>query len=143
MVEGFDEGKNLCFEVNGQPVELTKDDTLIEPMQKEGFDAESQNGMTVVLDTHMTDELISEGFAREVVSKLQTMRKDAGFEVVDRIGISLSGTKRLMSMIEPQRNDIMDSVLAIEYSETAPENAYFADWNINGEDARFACWKVN
>ena len=143
VVEGFDEGKNLCFEVNGQPVELTKDDTLIEPMQKEGFDAESQNGMTVVLDTHMTDELISEGFAREVVSKLQTMRKDAGFEVVDRIGISLSGTKRLMSMIEPQRNDIMDSVLAIEYSETAPENAYFADWNINGEDARFACWKVN
>ena len=141
MVETFDRGETLRFEVNGQEVELGRDDTLIDPMQKEGFDAESQDGMTVVLDTRMTDELISEGFAREVISKLQTMRKDAGYEVVDRIGISLAGTERLMSMVEPQRQSIMDSVLAVEYLSEAPEGAYTAEWNINGEAARFACWK--
>lgn len=142
VVEGFDRGEPLRFEVNGQPVELNKEDTLIEPMQKEGFDAESQDGMTVVLDTRMTEELISEGFAREVISKLQTMRKDAGYEVVDRIGISLSGTERFSAMVAPQMQGIMDSVLAIESADTAPEGAYTAEWNINGEQAKFACWKA-
>ena len=70
------------------------------------------------------------------------MRKDAGFEVVDRIGISLNGTECLMNTIEPLRKSIMDSVLAIEYSDNAPEGAYSADWSINGEDAHFACWKA-
>ena len=142
VVEAFERGEKLCFEVNGQPVELAKEDTLIEPMQVEGFDAESAKGMTVVLDTRMTDELISEGFGREVISKLQTMRKDAGYEVVDRIGVSLTGTERLMSMILPQRESIMKSVLAVEYSDEIPEGAYTAEWNINGEHAKFACWKV-
>ena len=142
VVEAFERGEKLCFEVNGQPVELAKEDTLIEPMQVEGFDAESAKGMTVVLDTRMTDELISEGFGREVISKLQTMRKDAGYEVVDRIGVSLTGTERLMSMILPQRESIMKSVLAVEYSDEIPEGAYTAEWNINGESAKFACWKV-
>lgn len=142
VVAGFDRGENLCFEVNGQPVELSKDDTLIEPVQKEGFDAESDRGMTVVLDTRMNDALISEGFGREVISKLQTMRKEAGFEVVDRIGICLAGSDRLMRMLEPQCAAIMQSVLAVERSDKAPEGAYAADWNINGEKARFACWKA-
>ena len=141
VVNGFERGEPLKFEVNGQSVELAQTDVLIEPLQKEGFDAESQDGMTVVLDTRLTPELISEGFAREIISKLQTMRKDAGFEVVDRIGIALGGSDKLMQYVNEQRGVIMNAVLATEYLDSAPEGAYTAEWSINGEPARFACWK--
>ena len=77
MVDTFDRGEKLCFDLDGTSVELSREDTLIEPMQKSGFMAESEGGMTVVLDTNLTPELIEEGFVREVISKVQTMRKEA------------------------------------------------------------------
>ena len=141
VVANFEAGKTLTFDLDGTQVELEKDDVLTAPMKKPGYVVATDHDVTVALDTNLTDALIAEGFAREVISKLQTMRKDAGYEVVDRIGISLAGTERLMSMVEPQRQSIMDSVLAVEYLSEAPEGAYTAEWNINGEAARFACWK--
>ena len=78
MVDTFDRGEALTFDVDGVTVELSREDTLIEPMQKPGFMAESEGDLTVVLDTNLTPELIEEGFVREVISKIQTMREGGG-----------------------------------------------------------------
>ena len=84
----------LEFDFDGQKVELTKDDLLIEIAQTEGYVSDSWSGVTVVLDTNLTPELIEEGFLREIVSKIQTMRKEAGFEVMDTITIYADGSDR-------------------------------------------------
>ena len=83
----------LKFDVNGVEVSLTKDDLLIEMTQKEGYVSEADNNMTVVLDTNLTEELIEEGFVYEIISKIQTMRKEADFEVMDHIRVSLCGNE--------------------------------------------------
>ena len=74
----------LKLQVNGQEIELTKEDLLIDMAQMEGYVSESDYGITVVLDTNLTEELLTEGFVREIISKIQTMRKEAGFEVMDK-----------------------------------------------------------
>ena len=83
----------------GTQVELAKDDTLIAPMQKSGYVAESERDLTVVLDTNLDEALIEEGFVREVISKLQTMRKEAGFDVVDRITVTYTASEALAPVI--------------------------------------------
>ncbi len=131
----------LKFEVNGSPVELTKEDLLIDMSQKEGYVSEENNGMTVVLDTNLTEELIEEGFVFEIISKIQTMRKESGFEVTDHIRVSVSGNDRVAQLAKKNEASIAGKVLA----ESISENETFGNtksWNVNGEDVTISVEKV-
>lgn len=90
----------LTFDFGGEKVELTKDDLLIDIAQTEGFESASDNGVTVVLDTNLSPELIEEGFVRELISKIQTMRKEAGFEVMDKITVSSEGNDKIAALLD-------------------------------------------
>ena len=132
---------SLVFDVNGVSVELTRDDLLIDMSQKEGYVSEEDNLMTVVLDTNLTEELIEEGFVYEVISKIQTMRKDAGFEVMDHIRVSLNGNAKLADIVNRNREAIAGKVLADEMvSDT--ELAVLKEWNVNGENVTIAVEKI-
>ncbi len=122
----------LRFEVNGTAVELAKDDLLIEMSQKPGYVSEADNAMTVVLDTNLTDALVEEGFVYEVISKIQTMRKDAGFEVMDRIRVAVCGNERIAAVTAANRDVIAGKVLADEIV-TDEALAVQKEWNVNGE----------
>ena len=123
-------------------MELAKDDCLIAPAQKPGFVAESDGGMTVVIDTNLTPALIEKGYVREVISKLQTMRKEAGFDVVDRITVTYSASETLAPVIARNAETIASAVLATAITEgDAPEGAYAKDWKINGEKAALSVRK--
>ena len=126
----------MKFDIDGAAVELSRDDCLISPAQKPGFVAESERDMTVVIDTNLTPELIEKGFVREVISKLQTMRKEAGFDVVDRIAVTYQTTDVLAAVIAKNEPAISSAVLAVSIAAaSAPEGAYAKEWNINGEKA--------
>lgn len=131
----------LKFEVNGETVELTKEDLLIEATKQEGFESVSDKELTVVIDTNLTDELIEEGFVREIVSKIQTMRKEAGFEVVDHIGFYYDQNARIADIIERNKDEIASETLADEVAQGIIANAYTKDWQINGEEVKFAVIK--
>ena len=122
----------LRFEVNGTAVELAKDDLLIEMSQKPGYVSEADNDTTVVLDTNLTDALVEEGFVYEVISKIQTMRKDAGFEVMDRIRVAVCGNERIAAVTAANRDVIAGKVLADEIV-TDEALAVQKEWNVNGE----------
>lgn len=142
FVDAFDRGETVKFDIEGTEVELGKDDCLISPAQKPGFVAESDGGMTVVIDTNLTPELIEKGFVREVISKLQTMRKEAGFDVVDRITVTYATTATLAPVIAKNTDAIADSVLATAITEgPSPEGSYAKEWNINGEKATLSVKK--
>ena len=120
-----------------------RQDTLIEPMQKSGFMAESEGEMTVVLDTNLTPELIEEGFVREVISKIQTMRKEAGYEVTDRICVTCATDEKLAGIIARGEKEICRAVLAEKLEMALPAaDAYVKEWNINGENAVLATRKA-
>ena len=131
----------LVFEVNGVTVELTKDDLLIDMAQKEGYVSEEDNKMTVVLDTNLTEELIEEGFVYEIISKIQTMRKDAGFEVMDHIKVSINGNDKLAAIVSRNLEAIAGKVLADEML-TDTELAVSKEWNVNGESVVIAVEKA-
>ena len=136
IVDTFDAGNTWKFEIDGTEIELTRDDALITPAQKPGFVAESDGGMTVVIDTNLTPALIEKGFVRETISKLQTMRKEAGFEVVDRIAVTYQTTEALSAVLSKNAAEISAAVLATDFTcAAAPEGAYAKEWNINGEKA--------
>ncbi len=123
---------SLKFEVSGEQVELTKDDLLIDMTQKEGFMSEEDRGITVVLDTNLTKELIDEGFASEVISKIQTMRKDSGFEVMDHIKVSINGSEKIVEVVKANSEAISAKTLTNEivYGENVANSK---DWDLNGE----------
>jgi len=131
----------LKFEVDGVPVELSKDDLLIEMAQKEGYVAEADNTMTVVLDTNLTEELVEEGYVYEVISKIQTMRKDSGFEVMDHILVSISGNDKLFGIVEKNREMIATKVLAQSIRKDE-KLANAKEWDINGEKAVISVERV-
>ena len=131
----------LVFEVNGVTVELTKDDLLIDMAQKEGYVSEEDNKMTVVLDTNLTEELIEEGFVYEIISKIQTMRKDADFEVMDHIKVSINGNEKLAAIVSRNQAAIAGKVLADEML-TGTELTVSKEWNVNGENVVIAVEKV-
>ncbi len=136
FVDALEADGVVRFDIDGAPVELTRDDCLIAPAQKPGFVAESDGGMTVVIDTNLTPALIEKGFVREVISKLQTMRKEAGFDVVDRVTVTYKTTDTLKKAVAGNLDAIASAVLATEISEAdAPADAYAKEWNINGEKA--------
>ena len=117
---------------------------LTAPMQKPGYVVATDRGVTVALDTNLTEELIAEGFAREIISKLQTMRKEAGFEVTDRIHVTVkTADEKLARIAEENAEAIAHGVLALDVvSGDAPEGAYVRDWNINGIDATLSVRKA-
>ena len=131
----------LSFNVNGVTVELTKDDLLIDTAQKEGYVTQEDNRMTVVLDTNLTEELIEEGFVYEIISKIQTMRKDAGFEVMDHIRVSLNGNVKLSALAEKNKEAICSKVLADELTEGLDFSCE-KEWNVNGEKVVIAVERV-
>ena len=136
VVDAFERGETVSFELDGTLVELGKDDVLTRPMQKEGFVAQMDGDMTVVLDANLTPELIEEGYVRELISKIQTMRKDADFDVTDRIAVTIEADDKLSAIAEKGAEDIKHGVLALSVTLGAPEEgAVSQEWNINGEKA--------
>ena len=131
----------LKFDVDGVAVELTKDDLLIDMAQKEGYVSQEDNKMTVVLDTNLTPELVEEGFVYEIISKIQTMRKESGFEVTDHIRVSINGNDKLSEIAQKNKEAISGKVLADELTSGA-EYAVSKEWNINGENAVIAVERV-
>ena len=131
----------LKFEVDGVEVSLTEEDLLIEMIQKEDYATEADNNITVVLDTNLTEELIEEGFVFEVISKIQTMRKEADFEVMDHIKVAVSGNDRIAEIVKKNEAVIAAKVLADEIGEN--QNLAIAkDWNVNGEVVNISLEKI-
>ncbi|MCL1795692.1 MAG: isoleucine--tRNA ligase [Clostridia bacterium] len=142
VVDAFARGESIRLTVEGAEITLEEADVLTEPLQKPGFVAETKDGVTVVLDTNLTDELIAEGFAREIVSKIQTMRKESGFEVTDRIGIAFRAGAKLKDVVRAEREGILAATLGISIETDAVGGAGWKEWVINGEDAGIAIWKA-
>ncbi|MGN0431328.1 MAG: isoleucine--tRNA ligase [Lachnospiraceae bacterium] len=131
----------LKFMVGDVEVTLTEEDLLIEMTQKEGYVTETDNYMTVVLDTNLTEELIEEGFVLEVISKIQTMRKDAGFEVTDHIKVAFTDNDRIADIAMKNKETIAGKVLA--EAITIGENlAVSKEWNVNGENVTISVERV-
>ena len=131
MAELKSEG-HISFEVNGENVVLAEEDLLIDAAQTEGYVSVNDRNVTVVLDTNLTEELIEEGFVREIISKVQTMRKEADFEVTDHIIVFMEGNDKLKAIAEKNSEDVKKDVLAedIVFGNT---EGYIKEWNINGE----------
>ena len=122
----------LTLDINGNKVELSEEDLLIETAQTEGYVTEADGDISVVLDTNLTPELIEEGFVREIVSKVQTMRKEAGFEVMDKIHIYAKDNDKILELMKNHKEEIMSEVLA-EDMTLGTIDGYVKEWNINKE----------
>ena len=122
----------LILDINGNKVELSEEDLLIETAQTEGYVTEADGDISVVLDTNLTPELIEEGFVREIVSKVQTMRKEAGFEVMDKIHIYAKDNDKILELMKNHKEEIMSEVLA-EDMTLGTTDGYVKEWNINKE----------
>ena len=140
MKELNEEG-TLTLDINGVSVVLSRDDLLIDMAQSEGFETQSDGKVTVVLDKKLTPELIEEGFVRELISKIQTMRKEAGFEVMDRIRLFVSGNERLEKIIRDNSGTIGRDVLADDFT-VGGTGGYTKDWKINGEPVTLGVEKL-
>ena len=124
----------IRFDVNGETVELAEEDLLIETAQSADYVSEGDNTVTVVLDVRLTPELIEEGFVREVISKVQTQRKEADFEVTDRITLYISGNDTLAGIVQKNEEQLKGAVLATDIVYDAPAaDAYTKEWDINKE----------
>lgn len=128
-------GKPYEFDLDGTHVSLNPEDVLVDTVKKEGFASSGDNFVTVVLNTTLTPELIEEGFVREIVSKVQTMRKEAGFEVTDKIRLYANGSEKLMAVMEKFCEDICADTLACGIT-TDSMAGYEKPWDINGESVR-------
>ena len=124
---------SVDFEFDGKKVSLGREDLLIETAKNDDFVTEADNKTTVVLDIRLSEELIEEGFVRELISKVQTMRKEAGFEVVDHIVLSQTGNERIAEIIKKNEAVIKNDTLADEIVYNNVEG-YTKDWNLNGEN---------
>ena len=134
-------GEPLTFDFDGNEVVLEKEDLLIDMAQVEGYVSESDNNITVVLDTKLSDELIEEGFVREIISKIQTMRKEADFQVMDKIVVNVDKNDTIKAIIENNLDEIKSEVLA-DNVIFGKINGYEKEWNINGEKVTFGVEKA-
>ena len=141
-MDELNESGALRFTVGQDSVELTREDLLIDTAQTEGFVTQQNGGLTVVLDTNLSPELVEEGFVRELVSKIQTMRKEAGFEVQDHIDVYESENDRIREILEKHEDQLKKEVLAdtVAYTD-APDGAYVKEWTVNGERVTLAVKK--
>jgi len=137
----LEEAACIKFTVEGETVELTKEDLLIEPTKQEGFESVSDKDLTVIIDMNLTEDLIEEGFVREIVSKIQTMRKEAGFEVIDHIHFYYNKNEKISSIIARNKEQISSETLADSMSEGLTTEGYTKEWQINGENVNFAVIK--
>ena len=137
----LDEKGALVFDFASGKVELTADDLLIEATQKEGFFTVNDRGITVAIDTVLTEELITEGYIRELVSKIQTMRKEAGFNVMDHINITVSGEGKAVEVALARSADIVGDTLADSLAK-ADIKGYSKEWDIGGEKITIGVEKV-
>ena len=135
-------GEPLTFDFDGNEVVLEKEDLLIDMAQVEGYVSESDGNVTVVLDTNLSEELIEEGFVREVISKIQTMRKEAGFEVMDKIIVNVDKNAKIEDIINNNLDKIKLEVLA-EKVEFGKMSGYSKEWNINGENVSLGVEKIS
>ena len=133
-------GEALKLNVQDTDVEIFKEDVLVETLQKDGFVSDSDAGFTVVLDTNLTDELIEEGFVREFISKVQTMRKDGGFEVTDHINIAFTGSAKIADVVANNTDEIKAQLLAENIGDNIGSEA--KEWNINGEKVSISVTKA-
>ena len=133
------EGK-LVLNLASGDVELTPDDILLETKQKEGVFTVSDRGVTVALDTELTAELIEEGFVKELISKIQTMRKDSDFNVMDRINVTLTGNAKLFEIAK--NNEATISTVVLSDSISDGDGANGKEWDINGEKVVISVCRV-
>ncbi len=131
-MDELQEKGSLTFDVNGVSVVLSEEDLLIDMAQTEGYVSDGDSEITVVLDTKLTPALIEEGYVREIISKIQTMRKEADFEVMDKIVVYCRDNDRIAELFKAHREEILPEVLALDV-KIGETNGYVKDWNINGE----------
>lgn len=141
-VDAFARGESITFTVEDTEVALEEADVLTEPAQKPGFVAETDHGVTVVLDTNLDAALIAEGYAREIISKVQTMRKDTGFDVTDRVHIAVRCGEKLQAVIDGAKEEVLGATLGVTLEKEAPEGAAWKAWSVNGEAAEIALWRA-
>ncbi|MBP3606175.1 MAG: isoleucine--tRNA ligase [Clostridia bacterium] len=132
----------LKLTVGDTVAELTRDDLLIETQQMAGFESLSDKGITVVMDKNLTPALIEEGNVRELISKIQTMRKDSGFEVMDHIRIALSGDADMLAVAERNKAEICEQTLADSLAVSVDALAFSKEWSINGAKVTLSVEKV-
>ena len=131
----------IHLDIQGADIELTRDDLLIEMTKKEGFESLGDRGVTVVIDKNLTPELIEEGNVREIISKIQTMRKDSGFEVMDNIRIAFCGNATVEAVAQRNAEEIKEETLGVSL-EIGSTLANAKEWNINGENVTISVEKV-
>ena len=141
MAEIKETGK-LALDLGDEKIELLEEDLLIDMAQMEGYVSEGDNTVTVVLDTNLTPELIEEGYVREIISKVQTMRKEAGFEVMDKIRVSAKGNAKIEELMKANEAEIKSEVMAddIRFDEVS---GYEKEWKINAETVTLAVEKLS
>ena len=132
----------LTFDADGDQVELLEEDLLIDAAQMPGYVSDTEYETTVVLDTNLTPELVEEGFVREIISKIQTMRKEAGFEVMDHIRVYFAQNDKIKTLVDSNNAEIKDEVLANEICFDTIKG-YNKEWNINGENVVIGVEKEN
>ena len=132
LMNELKENELIKFTIDNENIELSQDDVLIETAQMEGYVAESDKNITIVLNTNLTEELLEEGFVREIISKIQTMRKEAEFEVLDKITVYHNGNDNIANIICKNIEQIKEDVLATDIINGS-NNGYSKEWNINGE----------
>ncbi len=130
----------VTITVSTGDIQLAAEDLLIETKQTEGFESVSDNNIIVALDTHITPELLEEGFVREIISKLQTMRKEADFNVTDNIKVYITGNDKVAEIAANNRDEIKKNTLAVSIENT-PGEGYTKQWDVNGEEVTFTVAK--
>ena len=137
----LDSDGSITLELPSGKVVLQTEDLLVDAEQRDGFYTVSDRGITVAIDTTLTKELIEEGFVRELISKIQTMRKEAGFNVTDHISVKISGSEKVVGIALMKKEDIAGDTLADSLTSDTPDG-YVKDWDINGEKVAIGVKKV-
>ncbi len=138
----LDQEGSLTVALPDGDVTLTPEELLVDAAQKEGFTSVSEKGLTVVLDTALSDTLVEEGFVREIVSKLQSMRKDAGFHVTDHIQVYQQGSGKIAQVLRDNERSILRDVLG-ESCQYGTLDGFTAEWDVNGEQTSFGVKRVD
>ena len=134
---------HIKFNISNEEITLAEEDLLIDMTQKEGYITEADNKITVVINTKLNDDLIEEGFVYELISKIQTMRKEAGFEVTDRIRLSITNNPRITTIVTKNQLAITEKVLADKVtSEPLSPTATSRTWNVNGEQVTITLERI-
>ena len=141
VVNTVKQGKPYVAEFNGKQVEFSESDLLIGSKNKEGFVASGDGVFTVVLDTNLTEELVSEGIMREIVSKIQTMRKENDFVVTDHIAVSVEGDEQVLCAVNRFKDDIARDTLCDKLTFDG-DGEFKKQWDVNGHDAVIAIKKI-